>query len=94
MPQTLTSMYGGAAAVRPGSNATNAVAELQHALDPEGFAAADVDAWQAAMLLPHSVQPSAVVGGHNDGFDPTGECTLDVDVVGGVAQADSQLIRS
>ena len=74
------------AAVSSGSNATNAVAELQHALGPEGFDPADIDQWQQAMLLPHSVQPSAIFGGHNDGFDPTGECTLDVDMIGGVAQ--------
>lgn len=81
VPQTLAGMYGGAMqSVRAGSTATQAVAELQHALGPEGFNAKNIDHFQEAMLLPASLQPAAVVG-HNDGIDPTGECTLDTQYI-------------
>jgi tripeptidyl-peptidase-1 len=87
VPQTLAKLYGGAtSAVRAGSNISQAVAELQHALGPEGFDESDLGEFQSAMLLSSSVKPTLVTGGHNDGVDPTGECTLDVDYIGAVAQ--------
>ena len=86
-PHALRALYNyGGAAVREGSPVTQAVAELQHALGPEGFAAPGLDAFEEAMRLSRSLQPAAVVGGRNDGFDPTGECALDLQYVGAVAQ--------
>ena len=50
---------------------SQAVAELQHVLGPEGFAEGDMAAFSKAMLLDDSVAPVSVVGGKNDGIDPT-----------------------
>ena len=36
------------------------------------------------MGLMHSIVPKHIVG-HNDGIDQTGECTLDTDLIGAVA---------
>ena len=55
---------------------SNAVAEMQHALGPEGFDEHDLNTYQKAMHLPTSLVPAQVAGGHNDGIDQTGECTM------------------
>ena len=90
VPTTLINLYG---LPNPSNNAAagttltnNAVAEMQHALGPEGFDANDLNTYQKAMKLPASIVPAQVKGGHNDGIDQTGECTMDTDIVGALAQ--------
>ena len=91
VPETIQALYGIHKSPRTfGSRtaATQAVAEMQHVLGPEGFAASDLNMYQDSMHLPHSLIPMAVEG-HNDGIDPTGECTLDTDLIGAVAQDEA-----
>ena len=90
VPSTLINLYG---LPNPSNNAAagttltnNAVAEMQHALGPEGFDVNDLNTYQKAMKLPASIVPAQVKGGHNDGIDQTGECTMDTDIVGALAQ--------
>lgn len=97
VPQTLRAIYGmgdNLSGARQRSSVANtslsqAVAELQHVLGPEGFAEGDMAAFSKAMLLDDSVAPVSVVGGKNDGIDPTGESTADLQIIGAVAQVVS-----
>jgi tripeptidyl-peptidase-1 len=85
IPLTIKSLYGIGAARQSNVGSTQAVAEMQHALGPEGFAVGDLNMYQQSMGLTYSLVPKTVVG-HNDGIDQTGECTLDTDLIGAVAE--------
>ena len=62
-----------------------AVAEMQHALGPEGFDPDNLNKYQQSFFLTQSLLPTSVVG-VNDGIDPTGECTMDTDLISSIAQ--------
>jgi subtilase family serine protease len=67
------------------ATSTQAIAEMQHVLGPEGFVESDLKMYQSSFALNKSLTPTTVVG-KNDFIDPTGECTLDTDIIGTVAQ--------
>ena len=97
VPQTILNLYNITNQVSPVSlvaqgthrssfnPSVQAVAEMQHSLGPEGFDKNDINLYQQTFQLNHSLLPTTVVG-INDGIDPTGECTMDTDLVGAVAQ--------
>ena len=58
---------------------------MQHSLGEEGFDKNDINLYQQTFRLNQSLLPITVVG-VNDGIDPTGECTMDTDLIGAVAQ--------
>ena len=84
IPLTIKALYGIGTSGQSNLGATQAIAEMQHALGPEGFAIGDLNMYQKSMGLMHSIVPKHIVG-HNDGIDQTGECTLDTDLIGAVA---------
>ena len=83
-PHTITNMYNitSNTFVRV---STQAVAEMQHALGPEGFDPNNLKTYQTTFNLSDSLLPKTVIG-HNDGIDSTGECTMDTDLISSVAQ--------
>lgn len=89
IPPTIKALYGIVGASHSTSGATQAVAEMQHALGPEGFAEGDLNMYQRSMGLSYSLIPGTIVG-HNDDIDQTGECTLDTDLIGAVAENASK----
>ena len=90
VPQTVKTLYnlGPTNRTHYAATTSNAVAEMQHSLGPEGFDKNDLNTYQKAMHLSDSLVPALVTGGHNDGIDPTGECTMDTDLVGALAQGN------
>ena len=90
VPQTVQNLYGIMDSTKTPNAAvtSNAVAEMQHSLGAEGFDENDLNTYQKAMHLSDSLLPTHVTGGHNDGIDQTGECTMDTDLVGALAQGN------
>ena len=85
IPQTINNIYNIPLTTSSSIQfSTQAVAEMQHALGPEGFNKNDLNMYQTTFQLKNSLIPTTVVG-KNDGIDQTGECTLDTDVVMTVA---------
>ena len=83
-PHTITNMYNITSNSFVGDS-TQAVAEMQHALGPEGFDVNNLNTYQTTFDLKDSLIPTKVIG-KNDGIDSTGECTMDTDLISSVAQ--------
>ena len=66
IPLTIKALYGIGTSGQSNLGATQAIAEMQHALGPEGFAVGDLNMYQKSMGLMHSIVPKYIVG-HNDG---------------------------